>query len=82
MTFSQNIIVLFSFTVSLKPAQHRSTQHRHGTCEPVSQLSASRHLQVHYCLPAEQIYMYIRGYVRQYAMASGILWFYWDVIVQ
>jgi len=40
-----NIIFFFSSTASLHQAQHRSTQHRHGTCQPVSQLSASRHLQ-------------------------------------
>ena len=82
MTFSQNIIVLFSFTVSLKPAQHRSTQHRHGTCQPVSQLSASRHLQVHYCLPAEQENVNICSSLCHNVMVFGFSWLYCAVIVQ
>jgi len=44
-TNSSENIFYSSFKILLHQAQHRSTQHRHGTCQPVSQLSTSRHLQ-------------------------------------
>ena len=75
------------YSSSLSPSyyiKHNTAPHNTGTVHV--RMSASYQqadfFRVHYFRPAEQKYMYIRGYVSQHAMASGILWLYYSVIVQ